>query len=447
MSLSPLTFTGISQFSNDFQTILDRAVKIAQVPIQQLQNRDGDVIQKKTLLSGFSSGVSGLASAIEALSEVASKRALSASSSDSTVVAAVNAGADSTATYTINSITSIAKAASERSLTGYADSAATPVGSTGAFQLKVGADTYDFTLTNNTLVGLRDKLNTLGAGITASILTTAGGNYLSVAANTTGAQALELRDAPLGANTNLLTATNQGADLVFHLNGIQVQQSRNLVNSVVPGLAFTALTESANPVTLTLASDRSQLTAALQSFAQAYNTSRGQVNSQTGSSAGLLTGDSAVLQVGSTLRQISAQRLASGSVKSLADLGMTFDSNGTMKFDSSAVDGYTSTQLNDAFTFLANSSTGLGRFAGSLRQISDPINGLIKVEQDGLDRVDRTLQDQIAKLTDRMAVMRKGLSLRLQQADTLLASLESQQNTVKASLQGLNVVLYGKQQG
>jgi hypothetical protein len=43
--------------------------------------------------------------------------------------------------------------------------------------------------------------------------------------------------------------------------------------------------------------------------------------------------------------------------------------------------------------------------------------------------------------------MQKGLALKLQQADSLLASLESQQNVIKASLQGLNVVLYGKQQG
>ncbi|MFM2125454.1 MAG: flagellar hook-associated protein 2 [Acidobacteriota bacterium] len=447
MSLSPLTFTGVSQFSNDFQTILDRAVKIAQVPIQAAQNRDADVIQKKTLLSGFSAGVSGLASTLEALSEVASKRALAASSSDQTVVTATNSGALSAATYTINSVTSVAKAASERSVSGYADSAATPVGTTGAFRLKVGSDTYDFTPTSNTLVGLRDKINTLGAGVTASILTTAGGNYLSVTANASGAKTLELRDDPQGANTNLLTAANQGSDLVFHLNGIQVQQSRNLVNSVVPGLTFTVLKESADPVTMTVSSDRSQLTAALQSFVQAYNTVRGQVNSQTGASAGLLTGDAVVLQLGSQLRQISAQRLTSGSVKGLADLGVTFDSTGTMKFDSSVVDGFTSTQLDDAFTFLADSSEGLGRFADSLRQISDPITGLIKVEQDGLDRVDRSLQDQIAKLTDRLAVMRRGLSLRLQQADTLLAALESQQNTVKASLQGLNVVLYGKQQG
>ena len=447
MSLSPLTFTGVSQFSADFQTILDRAVKIAQLPIQAAQNRDADVIQKKTLLSGFTSAVNGLSSTLEALSEVASKRALGASSSNTAVVTAANSGAESAASYTINSVTSIAKAASERSLTGYADSASTPVGSTGDFRLTVGSEDYDFTLANNTLVGLRDKINSLGAGVTASILTTGDGNYLSIAASASGAQTLELRDDPQGANANLLTATNQGSDLVFHLNGIQVQQSRNLVNSVVPGLTFTVLKESADPVTVSLSSDKSQLTAALESFVEAYNSARGQVNRQTGSAAGLLTGNSVVLQLGSQLRQIAAQRLASGSVKSLADVGITFESNGTMKFDEAAVEGFSSTQLDDAFTFLADSSEGLGRFAGTLKQISDPITGLIKLEQDGLDRVDRALQDQITRLTDRLLIMRKGLSLRLQQADTLLANLESQQNTVKASLQGLSVVLYGKQQG
>jgi flagellar hook-associated protein 2 len=363
------------------------------------------------------------------------------------VVTAANSGATAATSYTINSVTSIATAASERTATGYADSAATQVGSTGAFRLKVGSNTYDFTLTNNTLVGLRDKINSLGAGVSASILTTGDGNYLSLAASASGAQALELHDDPQGANTNLLTSTNQGSDLVFHLNGIEVRQSRNLVNSVIPGLTFTVQKESANPVQLTLASDRSQLTTALQSFVQAYNGVRQQVNGQTGSAAGLLSGDSVVVQLSSQLRQMGSQRASGGSVKSLADLGITFDSSGTMKFDSNAVDSLTDTQLNDAFSFVDDSSTGLGRFAKSLRQFSDPISGLIKMEQDGLDRVDQALQDQIAKMTDRLTVMRNGLNQRLQQADSLLANLESQQNTITASLQGLNVVLYGKQQG
>ncbi len=447
MSFTPLTFTGVSQFSADFQTILDRAVKIAELPIKALQNRDIDVIQKKTLLSGVSVAVDGLAESLEALGKTATNRALKASSSQASVVTAVNTGATSAATYTIDSVTSIAAAASERTLISYEDSAATPVGSTGDFQLVVGDEEYDFTLANNTLVGLRDKINSLGAGVTASILTTGDGNYLSISANTTGEKTLELRDDPEGANANLLTADNQGSDLVFELNGIEVRQARNLVNSVIPGLSFTVLAVSNTATKLTLATDRSELASALSDFADDFNAVRGQLNAQMGAAAGLLTGNSLVTQLSGQLRQIGSHRLASGEIKSLSELGITFDSKGTMSFDSDVLDGLTDDQMADAFVFLDDSSTGLGKFADGLRQFSDPIGGLIRLEQEGLDRVDAAIQKQISALSDRLEVMQRGMALRLQLADSLLATLESQQNTVKASLQGLNLVLYGKQQG
>jgi flagellar hook-associated protein 2 len=437
----------VSQFSSDFQTIMERAVKIAQLPIQALQNRDGDILQKKTLLSGLAAGVSGLASSLDALGQTAANKALTASSSQSSVVSVLNSGAGTAASYTINSVTSIATAASERSITSYADSAATPVGSTGDFRLVVGGDNYDFSLANNTLVGLRDKINGLGAGVTASILTTGDGNYISISANASGAKALELRDDPGGANTNLLTSDNQGTDLVFHLNGIEVRQARNLVNSVVPGLTFTVLKESNTDTQVSVASDRSDLASALANFAGSFNALRGQLNAQVGTAAGLLTGSSLVTQLSGQLRQIAAHRAASGSIRSLAELGLTFDNKGSVSFDAKVLNGLTDEQMTDAFAFLDTSATGLGKFAVGLRQFSEPIGGLIKLEQEGLDRVDAAIQKQLATLTDRLAVMQRGLALKLQQADSLLASLESQQNTVKASLQGLNVVLYGKQQG
>lgn len=445
MSLSPLTITGVSQFSADFQTILDRAVRIAQIPIQQLQNRDVDVITKKTLLSGLSGAVSGLASSLESLGTTASNKALSATSSKPAIVSVVSSSATEAVSYTINSVTSIATSASERTQTSYLDSGSTPVGSTGDFQLAVGSETYDFTLSNNSLVGLRDKINALGAGVTASILTTSGGNYLSISANFTGETTLELRDDPNGTNSNLLTATNQGTDLVFELNGIEVRQNRNLVNSVIPGITFNVLAETGDPVQLTLATDRSKLASGLSSFVANFNALRQQLNAQQGPAAGLLSGNSLVLQLNGQLRQIASHRAADGSVRSLADLGVTFDTSGQMQFDRAKLDGLTADQASDAFAFLGNAAGGLGRFTGGLKQFSDPISGLIKTEQDGLDRVDRNLQDQIAKLTDRLAVMQKGLAAKLQQADSLLAALESQQNTIKASLLGLNNVLYGKQ--
>lgn len=444
MSLSPLTITGVSQFSADFQTIMDRAVKIAQLPIQQLQNRNVDTLRKKTLLSGVSEAVGNLAKALEDVAQTGREKALSASSSKSSTVSVTVSGATSAASYTVNSVTSIAAAASERTLTAVEDSVATPVGSTGDFRLTVGDQDYDFTLANNTLVGLRDKVNSLNAGLTASILTTADGNYLSISANTSGEKTLALKDDPSGANTDLLTATNQGSDLVFHLNGIEVRQSRNLVNSVVPGMTFTVHAATNDPVELSLTSNRPALSNTLQAFVNGFNSLRGQVNAQTGAGAGLLTGNSIMVQLGGKLREISSHRAFDGEIRGLADLGITFDSRGQASFDSTAVSNFTEEQLADAFTYLSGASTGLGKHAASLKQFSDPISGVIRLEQQGLDRVDQALQKQIETLTERIVVMQRGLALKLQQADSLLASLESQQNRVKASIQGLNSVLYGR---
>ncbi len=444
MGLTPLTFTGVSQFSTDLQTILDRAVKIANIPVQQLQNRDLDVLKQKTLLSDLSSSVSGLESQLSSLADTASQHALTASSSDSSVVSVNSTTADIATNYTINSVTSIATTASERSLSSYADSASTPVSSTGDLKLTVGSQEYNFSVTNNSLVGVRDAINALGAGVTASILTTADGNYLSVSANGSGANAIQLYDDPTGANTPLLTADNPGSNAVFQLNGITITQSQNLVNTVIPGVTFTLEGTSASPVTITLSSDRSQISSALQSFVDQYNQTAAKASAQVGPSAGLLSGNFVVRHLQSVLRNIASFRSTSGTVNSLTDLGISFDDQGKASFDSSAITGLSDTQLSDAFTFLGDAAGGLGQYASKLQEITDPINGLIALEQDGLTRVDKQLQDQVDQLNQRITVMKNGLTLKLQQADSLLASLESQQNTITASLQGLNSVLYGK---
>jgi hypothetical protein len=46
MSIGPLVFTGVSTFSNDFQTILSREQQIEQIPIKALQNQQADLLQK-----------------------------------------------------------------------------------------------------------------------------------------------------------------------------------------------------------------------------------------------------------------------------------------------------------------------------------------------------------------------------------------------------------------
>ena len=188
----PVTLNGVSQYSSDLQSLLNRAVQIAQIPMTRLQNRDSTVLQQKSSLVSLQSDVAALASSMQSLGKLAANQALSATSSNPDVVTVASTGATSAATYAINSFTSPAAAASETSLSSYADSSSTPVSSNGSMDLVVGSKTYNFTLATNNLVTLRDTINSLNAGVTASILTTSGGNYLSISANSTGAATLHL---------------------------------------------------------------------------------------------------------------------------------------------------------------------------------------------------------------------------------------------------------------
>jgi len=201
---TPPTLNGISKFSNDFQKVLTRAVSIAQLPLTALQNQDADVLQKEQLLSALGGAAGDLGDSLKALGTLAQNKALVATSSDSATVSVQATGATAAATYTISDITSVASAASETSQSGYADANATPVSKTGTVKLVVGSNSFTINLTTatNTLAGLRDAINNLGAGVTATVLTTGTGanpNFLSVSANNTGATTLRLLDDPSGA--------------------------------------------------------------------------------------------------------------------------------------------------------------------------------------------------------------------------------------------------------
>lgn len=445
-SSSLLPFTGISQYAADFQAVLTKAVQVAQIPVTLLQSRDTLLLQKETSLGTLSSTVSDLAASLRSLGTLAAGNALGATSSDPGIVSITNTGATSATSYTINSITSAASAAQERTTSHFADSSATQVSPSGTLQLIAGSFHKTFDLTTNTLVGLRDKINSLGAGVTASILTTSTGNYLSITATSTGATHLQLLEDPNGTPSNILTSTNQGTDAVFQLNGINVTQAGNVVNSVIPGATFQILNSSTTPVTLSLQSDPTQLASALQDFATKFNALQSAVSAQVGPNGGPLTGDSVIRQLQTTLRQLTGYTSGSGTIHNLADLGLTFDNSGVLFFGQTKFSSLTSSQISDGFKFLGSATTGLGGFSAQLSQFSDPIDGLIQMETAGIARTDQHMQDQMAALNLRISTLQTSLTLRLEAADSLQAQLQQQQQAVTASLQGVSLALYGRNQ-
>jgi flagellar capping protein FliD len=655
MSIQPLTFTGVSSLSDSLQQVLTRAVNIAKIPLQQLQNQDADLLQKKILLSGLSGAAAALGGTVKRLGSLAAGGALSATSSNPDKVAVQNTGGAKPISYTIGNISSLAAPATA-STAAFADPAKTRVSVSGKLTLTVDDRAYTIDLTNgdNSLNGLRDAINKSDAGVTASVFTESQTrSYLSITANSSGEiKSLDLTDEPaggpiqvfavtdlgssgtpataatarvsdrnapagatkftfgdqtldldpgaslndlatalngfagigaivqqdnpdnptqywlaitagsagkgnelkledgagadlfstkdtgtdaaaeagltadlpddnvtrvsmtgkmrlvVGGNTyplnlqdnntlaglkaaidaidppsvvtttmvnvgsvyhlsvertvagptsalqlvdaegssrSLLNQKSLGANARFELNGIAMEQKSNAVNGVVPGMSFTLLAKiaPAETVRLALDSDRSELTAAISSFVSAYNSLQTLAGQQVGANAGLLTGDIAVRDIQSQMRELGGYR-SDGVIKSLAEMGITFDQSGTMSFDSSVVDSLSDSLFKGALSFFGSTTSGFGALAARFSTLSDPISGTIKVEMDGLDQTDRSLQFQIATLEDRINTMQAATAQRLQAADALLAQLESQQQMLDASIQSMNLMLYGK---
>jgi flagellar hook-associated protein 2 len=545
-TLATQSFTGISTYSSDFQAILQREDSISQLPITTLQNSESSNLSAKQALIALNPVVSSVATSVAALGQLASGQGLAATSSDSTTVSVVNTGATSPANYTISNIT-LGTAASELSLTGYANASTTPLGVEGQnkFTLVVGSTTYNLDITgndnltglenainnsgapvsasilssgssnylaitannvgattltlntapqtadlitnngtgtetsvagypdtgttavsdsgtvdltvgggsviplnisaSNNLTGLMNAINGAGAGVTASITTSGGQNYLSVVA-AGGPVAITLNDTPAASPVSLISHTNQGVSASFTLNGtISVaNQATNVFSSVIPGVTFTLQKSSASTVNLSLTTDPTQLTNALQTFVSAYNSLADQVTQETGTGAGALGGNSIIRDISQDLGQLSSYFASSTStVRSLSDLGITFDTTGQMSLDPSVVAGYSSTQLSDAFKFFGSSNSGFAAFASNFTQISDPISGSVQNDENGIDADDTNLASQISTLQARATLTHNANSARLEAADALCAQLQSNQNTVTAEIESVDYVDFG----
>ncbi len=537
-----LYFSGISQYSSDFQSILSRSQQIAQLPITALQNEVTANQSKSTALDTLDPLVADVGSAVAALGTLAANGGLSASSSDTSMVTAVTTGTTAPGSYTISDIKSLASAASETSTSGYANATTSPVSATGYVNLVSGSQTYQLNISqNNNLTGLKNAINNAGAGVTASILSTGTGatpDYLVVTANASGATTLKVNDltAPtdlitntgtgsetslttyadpastpvsnsgyvnlvVGATTynlnvssnnnlnglvqainnanagvtavansgslsistnnstattlqlndttasNLVSNTNQGSNADFFLNNIEITRSSNTVSDTIAGVSFTLQGQSTGSATLSISADASQLSSALQTLVTNYNALVDQQNQQTGQSGGPLVGDSIIWQINSDMQQLATyyNSSSSSSIHSLSDLGIEFADTGKMSFNPDTLNALSGSQISDAYQFLGSSTTGLGALANNFTQITDPIEGLIQLQQADYTTEDAQLNNQITTLTSQAAIAQNALTAKVQAADALVAKMQSEQTDVNAEVQSLNYVLYGYQ--
>jgi flagellar hook-associated protein 2 len=424
---SPITatFNGTSTYASSLQQVISRAVSFAALPLQQLENQYNDTQNKIAAAQSLQQQVTAVNAAVQALAG-ASGNLASASVSDNSVLQATTSAGALPGTYVID-VTQAGSYSSSMSANGLptvTDPSTQNISQSSSFTLTVGGSTYTIQPPANNLSALATAINSSGAGVQATVINIGGPSQpdyrLALQSSTLGPVSIQLNDG----SSDLMSTLTTGTNTVYTVNGQPsggISTNTNTV-TVAPGLTVNLL--SAGTATIQVAANATSISNALNSFVTAFNNAQAELAKSYGQNAGALSGDSAVPQTSRALSQIAGY-LTSGNITSLADLGVTFNKDGTLSFDSSKINSVSATDLA---TFLGGATTGgfLQAATNTLNGLLDTTSGLIPSEINVLNNESTQQQQQIQDEQSRITDLQNSITEQMAAADAQIAALEQQ---------------------
>ena len=437
---SPNTFTGVSSYASDLQQVITRAVNIAALPLQLMQNQLQKMSDQSTELSALDTKFSALQTAIQQLDSSLGVSSYSATSSDSSLVSAsVSAGAaEGTYTIDVSDPGSSSTSISDSSLPAVSDPNSTSISTSSSFTLTVNGTTTTINPDSNTLSSLAQAINAASAGVQASVINTGGSTpqyQLVLRSTELGPDTIQLNDG----SQDLLDTLTTGGLATYDVNGLGASiQSNSRTVTLAPGLTINLLqaTPSGQPVTVTVSRDASSASTAVSNFVTAYNAVHTELESQVGQSGGALQGQNIVYQLFNSLSQVALYSGSSGAVRTLADMGVTLDDTGQLTFDSSQ---FNSDSVDALQNFLGGASTGgfLQAATNALNGVEDATSGSLKMAIQDLNGQIANENDQISTEDQKIVDLQNNVTQQVAAADALIASLESQKTYMTGLFQSM----------
>jgi len=145
MGITPLNFTGFSDFSDSFQIILERTFTVANLPKTNLETEKTVLAGRELELVALRSDLQSLQGLFSSLGLSVAQGAASTSTSDAEVAFLTATGSVSPADFDVV-VTSAAEAAQEATVGGLVDSNETALAADGVFKLTLGTTETSFDL-------------------------------------------------------------------------------------------------------------------------------------------------------------------------------------------------------------------------------------------------------------------------------------------------------------
>ena len=464
----------------DIAGIVSKLMDIERLPLNRLDTKKTSYDASISALGSIRGKISSLQSALTGLKYGTSLLTTTASSSDTSIVKATGTSGTVAGNYSVE----VSQLAQSQKLVavGQADStAAIGVGtltidlgtiSGGTFDSGTGTysgasfaqnagGSHDIVIdsSNNSLEGIRDAINAADIGVSATIVNDgdATNPYRLVLSSTSSGADQSIRVAVAGdaslstllshdpSATQNLSQTITAQDALFNVDGIAITKSSNTVTDVINGvtLDLTGKT-SGTPVTVSVSQDTETAQTAVEAFVTAYNDLASEIKTQTDSGyssgkVGALASDSATRQILSSIREELniAPTGITGSYLNLSDIGVSFQTDGTLSLDTAQLATALTTD-NGNVADLFSATDGYATRVDGLVADMLSISGTIEARTDGYNERIKLLEEQRVTLESRLTRTEQRLRARFTALDVLVSSMSVTSSYLTQQLSALN---------
>jgi flagellar hook-associated protein 2 len=453
----------------DVNSIVTQLMTVERQPLTRLQTTAATMQTQLSAFGQLKSLVSALQDAAKPLFNADSFALSNATSSDPTGVSAGTTTKAVPGIYSV-AVSSLSATQSVVSASGAFSDSAGVVG-TGSLTISLGSWNADRTVftakagaadvtvpigaSENTLAGIRDKINAANAGVSATVVTDASGARLALQSTTPGAAngfrvtvadddggnadasgLSRLAFDPAGGAAQMSLA-QAAANAEATINGIAVTSASNTLDGVIDGITFNLGKVTTQPVTVNVSRNTDAIKKLVGAFVDAYNQLNGFLAQATHydpatKQAALLQGDSTTTGIQNQLHTLVGQRSgASSTFGTLSAIGVQLQKDGSLKLDDTAFANAVANlpELTKALSAvdLSNSanngigkrfaawSTGLLASNGSLPGKSKSIESRIARNQKEQD----ALSDRLDDIEKRMRAQYSALDTTMSKANAL----------------------------
>lgn len=447
--MSKINFMG--SYSGIDGSMIDQIMEAEKMPLVQFANRRETITAQQNAWKDINTRMNSLFQRINVLKNAntyQAKRANSSNEAAATMTIDHNRAQD--ASYSIN----VTTLATNSRFIG--EKATVPEGglaSDGSFTIK-NADNKELEIDVKAGDSLKDVVDSINeaersapndekTGIRASLID----GRIVIEDTNTGARDINLegKDAYNLSSLGLKEGEakfEKGENANFTVNGIDVERSSNEIKDVIDGVTLNLKGEGFTHISVGI--DTGRLETAIKDFVDQYNSTMTFIEDKLSAgvagvegSKGDLAGDSTLMRLQSSLRQMVTSGIEGGEIKDISRLGVTtIDRFGKLQFDPSKLREEMGKDMEGVQKFLKD---------GFAPRVSDYIdsfvstrNGIIKTKTESYDRTLRDINRQIETFNKRMERREEYYVRMFSALDVAMMRAESQMDWLHGQIDAMN---------